>query len=346
MMEKIDFIMTWVDGSDTEWLKEKAKYDGTTITTANSEVRYRDWDNLQYWFRSVEKYAPWVNKIHFVTWGHVPAWLDTNNPKINIVKHSDFIPAEYLPTFSSHTIELNLHRIEGLAEQFVYFNDDIFLNAPVKPEDFFKNGLPCDTAAQNCIFFGKDSAGFFHGADIMVINSHFNKKVCIKKNWKKWLNPKNGLNNVAKTLLLYPWPWFPGMYFQHVSTSYLKSTFNKVWEEEFEILDKTCSHKFRKTGDVNQWVMKFWQLADGKFNVRPDDFARCYHVKKSNYKAMCRDLRRGTHPMICINDNARTFHFEAKKKQVNAIFNRRLPEQSSFELYDAGAQDKPVKNKE
>ena len=66
-MEKIDFIMTWVDGADPEWLKEKAKYDGTTITTANSEVRYRDWDNLQYWFRSVEKYAPWVNKIHFVT---------------------------------------------------------------------------------------------------------------------------------------------------------------------------------------------------------------------------------------------------------------------------------------
>ena len=115
----------------------------------------------------------------------------------------------------------------------------------------------------------------------------------------------------------------------------------RFWEKEFDILNETCLHKFRKTGDVNQWVMKFWQLAAGKFNVRPDDFARCYHVKKSTYKRMLRDLRHGTHPMICINDNARTFHFEAKKKQVNAIFNRRLPEQSSFELYDAGAQDKP-----
>jgi len=120
MNKPIDFVMIWVDGNDPEWQKEKAKYDGSVVTTANSEVRYRDWDNLQYWFRAVEKYAPWVNKIHFVTWGHIPKWLDTTNPKLNIVKHSDFIPEEYLPTFSSHTIELNLHRIEGLAEIFQF----------------------------------------------------------------------------------------------------------------------------------------------------------------------------------------------------------------------------------
>ncbi|MEX6253875.1 hypothetical protein [Providencia huaxiensis] len=54
------------------------------------------------------------HKIHFVTCGHYPNWLDINNHKINFVKHSDFIPKEYLPTFNSHTIELNLHRIKGL----------------------------------------------------------------------------------------------------------------------------------------------------------------------------------------------------------------------------------------
>ncbi len=327
----IDFVMIWVDGNDPEWQKEKAKYDGSVVTTANSEVRYRDWDNLQYWFRAVEKYAPWVNKIHFVTWGHIPAWLDTSNPKLNIVKHSDFIPAEYLPTFSSHTIELNLHRIEGLAEQFVYFNDDTFINAPVKPEDFFKDGLPTDTVALNCIYFGKDSAGFFHGADIIVINTYFNKKEVIKKYWKKWLNLKNGINNVAKTLLLYPWPWFPGMYYQHVSSNFLKSTFETVWEKEFDTLNETCSHKFRKTGDVNQWVMKFWQLADGKFHVRRDDFVRCYHVKKRNFKWLCNDLRNKEHTIVCINDNAKTFDFEEQKQIVIDIFNEMLPEKSSFE---------------
>ncbi len=328
---KIDFVIPWVDGADKEWLKEKAKYDNSTVTTSNSEVRYRDWDNLEYWFRAVEKYAPWVNKIHFVTYGHLPTWLDVNNEKLNIVKHEDFIPREFLPTFSSHTIELNLHRIKGLSEHFVYFNDDIFLNSPTRQEDFFKNGLPLDTAAQNCIFFGKDSAGFFHGADILVINTHFRKRICIAKNLGKWLCYKNGLHNVVKTLFLYPWPWFPGMYLQHVAASYLKSTFHKVWEAEPEMLNKTCSHKFREIGDVNQWVMKFWQLAEGNFCVRKDSFARCYHIKKSTFRRMCRDLKSGIHPLICINDTARTYHFEEKKKIVNEILQKRFPEKSSFE---------------
>ena len=169
-MEKIDFVIIWVDGGDPEWQAEKSKYQSDTENTDTRSIRYRDWDNLQYWFRAVEKYAPWVNKIHFVTWGHLPSWLDTTNPKLNIVNHKDYIPPEYLPTFSSHTIELNLHRIEGLAEQFVYFNDDMFLNKPVRPDDFFKNGLPCDTADVHCIYFANDSAGHFHGADIEVIN--------------------------------------------------------------------------------------------------------------------------------------------------------------------------------
>ena len=197
----IDFVMIWVDGNDPEWQKEKAQYDIRVVTTANSEVRYRDWDNLQYWFRAVEKFAPWVNKIHFVTWGHLPPWLDTSNPKLHIVNHKDFIPEEYLPTFSSHTIELNLHRIEGLAEQFVYFNDDTFLTAPVKPEDFFKNGKPCDTLAQDCIFFGKDSAGPYNGADVTVVNTHFSKRRSIIKNFGLWFNVKNGFRNVVRTSL-------------------------------------------------------------------------------------------------------------------------------------------------
>ena len=54
-------------------------------------------------------------------------------------------PEEYLPTFNSHTIEMNLHRIKGLSEQFVYFNDDMFINKPMKPRDFFVHGKPCDT---------------------------------------------------------------------------------------------------------------------------------------------------------------------------------------------------------
>jgi hypothetical protein len=106
--------------------------------------RYRDMRILKYWFRAVEKYAPWVNRIHFVTWGHLPDWLNTQHPKLHIVSHKDYIPEEYLPTFSSHPIELNFHRIPGLSEHFVYFNDDTFLNSTITPDFFFRKGKPCD----------------------------------------------------------------------------------------------------------------------------------------------------------------------------------------------------------
>ena len=79
-MEKIDFVLTWVDGSDPDWLAQRREYQPGRGTDAG-ESRYRDWDNLQYWFRGVEKFAPWVNKIYFVTWGHVPKWLNTAHEK-------------------------------------------------------------------------------------------------------------------------------------------------------------------------------------------------------------------------------------------------------------------------
>ena len=126
MNEKIDFVIMWVDGSDPKWLQEKNKYSTNKIDVDDAINRYRDMGTLKYWFRSVEKYTPWVNKIHFITCGHLPDWLNTNNPKLNIVKHEDYIPKEYLPTFSANPIELNLHRINELEEKFVLFNDEIF----------------------------------------------------------------------------------------------------------------------------------------------------------------------------------------------------------------------------
>ena len=328
----IDFVIIWVDGNDTKWQTEKAKYDNSVITAANSEVRFRDWDNLQYWFRAVEEFAPWVNKIHFVTWGHVPSWLNTSNPKINVVNHKDYIPKDYLPTFSSHTIELNLHRIEGLAEQFVYFNDDMFITAPVTPQDFFKNGKPCDTLALDCIFFGKDSAGHYNGADIAVINSHFSKRTSIFKNFKLWFSPKNGIKNIIRTTLLMPWGWFPGLYYQHVATSFLKSSFTEVWGDEPEILNTTCLNKFRKSGDVNQWLIKFWQIAKGNVSVRKDSFCYCYHVKEQNFKDLLKDIPSKKHKMLCINDTSKTTDFEDKKEKVKEAFEKLLPEKSSFEF--------------
>lgn len=138
---EIDFVITWVDGNDPDWQKQKMEYSiqpDLSQKQDDRKERYRDWDLLRYWFRGVERFAPWVRRIHFVTWGHLPSWLNKEHPKLNIVNHKDFIPEKYLPTFNSHAIEWNMHRIPGLAENFVYFNDDMFLIKKVRPEQYFK----------------------------------------------------------------------------------------------------------------------------------------------------------------------------------------------------------------
>ena len=82
MNEKIDIVLLWVDGNDEKWQMEKKKYKANKGD--DSIIRYRDCDNLQYVFRGIEKYAKWVNKIFFITYGHLPKWLNVNNEKLVI----------------------------------------------------------------------------------------------------------------------------------------------------------------------------------------------------------------------------------------------------------------------
>ncbi len=332
MENKIDFVIPWVDGNDPEWQKQRKSFAAPSMADSDSAVRYRDWDNMQYWFRAVEQFTPWVNRIHFITWGHIPQWLNTDNPKLNIVKHTDYIPEKYLPTFSSHTIELNMHRIEGLSEQFVYFNDDMFILRPMEPTDFFKNGLPCDNFGLNCIYFGHDSAGHFNGSNMEVINTEFkNKNAVMKRDFSKWFSPKNGFRNLMRTFMLLPWSWFPGFYYNHLPSSFLKTTFETVWDKYYAVLDKTCSDRFRTESNVNQWLMKFWQLCSGTYTVRPDSIGECFHIEESNFDRLCDTIRNTKKSMVCINDTPRTLDFDSKKAAVRECFEAILPDPSSFE---------------
>lgn len=328
----IDIVVTWVDGSDPEWLKERARYSGTPVEL--SDVRFRDWGLMRYWFRGIEKYAPWVRKIHFVTWGHLPDWLDTTNPKLHIVKHTDFIPAEYLPTFNSHTIELNLHRIEGLSEQFIYFNDDVFLIRPVTPTLFFKHGLPCDCFGLDAIFFGKDSIGHINGANMTVLNTHFRMRKVLKEHWTKYLNPVNGVKKVIKTcaLALF-YPWFPGMYYWHLTSAFLKSTFEKVWEAAPETLDETCTYKFRNPTNVSPSLIKFWQMAEGTFIPMSNKCGYCCHLTDSRVEIVCDAIQKQKYAIICVNDNGRLSNWKRAAELVRHSFEMILPERSGFELY-------------
>lgn len=195
-MSSIDFVIPWVDGNDPEWRKQKRKVCSEFMD--DRPQRYRDWGLLRYWFRGVEAFTPWVNRIHFITWGHLPPWLNTQHPKLHIVRHEDYIPAEYLPTFSSHVIELNMHKVDGLSRQFVYFNDDMFLLRPLKETDFFRNGLPCDSALMNPVatddLCKPGNGGKIFSIpynNVQYLNRDFDMRQSMKEHWRKWCDRRD-----------------------------------------------------------------------------------------------------------------------------------------------------------
>jgi len=131
----ISVVYTWVDGQDINFSNIKSKYNGG-YRTFNS--RDRSVDELRYSLRSLKQYMPWHNgTIYILTDNQIPKWLDTTNPRIQIVFHKDIFPEHYRPTYDSNAIELFLDKIPGITEYFLYFNDDIFLNNYVHPCFFF-----------------------------------------------------------------------------------------------------------------------------------------------------------------------------------------------------------------
>lgn len=140
----VDVVYTWVDGDDEAWLAARderiVQLGGTPSARAGGAQRYRSRDELRYSMRSLHLFAPWVRRIHLVTAGQVPSWLDTSHERIRVVDHRDILPEAALPTFSSHAIETRLHAVPDLADHFVYVNDDVFLGRPRRPEHFFSPG--------------------------------------------------------------------------------------------------------------------------------------------------------------------------------------------------------------
>lgn len=345
--QPIDVVIPWVDGDDPAWRKERARY--TPAANADGrEERYRDWDNLQYVFRGIETFMPWVNQVHFVTCGHLPKWLNvacprinTTCPKLHIVRHEDFIPAEFLPTFNANTIELNLHRIPGLAEQFIYFNDDMFPLQPMRPERFFRNGLPCDSALMNPVYTAHlaDTAGdtaiyYFSYNDVEYLNRFYDRRESIRRHPCKWFHPAYGIHNLRNICLL-PWPRFVGFYDPHLPQPYLKSSFVGAWEEAGDILDATCRNRFRSDRDVNQWYVRYRQLARGEFMpVRPIMNAS-YQMAADN-AAVYEAIRKQKCPMVCINDGGKLGDaFPEEKEKLRQALNAVLPERAACEGNDA-----------
>lgn len=326
----IDFVMTWVDDSDPVWCEKKQKYTGSCDEDGNSNVRYRDWDTLKYWFRGVEKFAPWVRYIYFVTDDQKPEWLNMDHPKIKWVKHADFISSEYLPTFNSNVIEWNLHRIEGLSDKFVYFNDDVFLIKKTIPEDFFVDGLPCDFPDIGPLY---PCGGFSHSVfnNISLLNRHFSLKNSIRANFSKWVK-KQSLGGLFKLALYGRKDLIPNSNSWHIQTSYNKKTFETLWEKEPTVIHETCKNRLRTKNDVTSWCVRDWRLFSGEFYPKKP-IGKMFHTSSMSHSDEAIEyLRKQKGKVICLNDSEGEADFELHKNMILQEFEKLLPEKSSFEL--------------
>jgi hypothetical protein len=334
-MQKIDFVVRWVDSNDESWRKEKYSYQLLEKGKQRNEdeigrIRYRDYDLMKYWFRGVEKYAPWVNRVYFVTNGQKPKWLNEKCSKLQFVCHEEFIPKEWLPTFSSRTIDFNLYRIPNLSEQFVLFDDDMFLLNPTKPEDYFKNNLPCASKVYNAISARHNvsvSANVFH--DMEIINKYFVKDSLLSKEGRKTLLKARYGVYLYKNIVLSLWHYYLGFQDFHLPASFLKSTFVQIWDKEYELLCETCKNKFRKSSDVNQWLLQYWQLASNCFFPRTYKFGKCVELS-DDLEDVQRLLHGKKYKTICIND-AEVEDFNNTKKKLQKMFENKFFEKSIFE---------------
>ena len=160
----VDVVVTWVDGKDAirNSLREdfKRRHDGLHEHAA-SPRRYVNHDELKYLLRGIDRYMPWVHRIHVVSSDQPPpAWLVPNEavgfgfgiatreraagkPALRWVNDRTILGEEFLPTFNSHALEGALQRLPDLAEHFVYFCDDMFVTRPVEPSGLFgRDGKP------------------------------------------------------------------------------------------------------------------------------------------------------------------------------------------------------------
>jgi hypothetical protein len=147
--KNIDVVIAWVDGADVNHVKKRQAFSNKPIDLGS--VRYSDNGEIYYCIASLLKYAKFFNKIYLVTDKQVPKYLKNffdegicEKNKIHVVDHEEIFSGyeHHLPTFNSLSIESMLWRIPGLSDNYVYMNDDFFINQGLDPEYLFDNDMP------------------------------------------------------------------------------------------------------------------------------------------------------------------------------------------------------------
>lgn len=304
-------VYLWVNGNDPQWQAKRNAVIGNVeaASSVNCKGRYVDNDELKYSLRSLELYAPWIRRVFIVTDNQTPEWLDTDNPKVRIVDHTEILPQESLPCFNSQVIEYFLHRIPDLSEHFLYANDDMFFNRPVTPATFFApDGLPI--ARLNHRPFRK-----------FVLM--FREKVQRKK-----ISAYNKAIQRAAGLVEEKYGIYFGSKTHHNIDSYLKSDYRHVCEVFKTEIEASQTNHVRSSNDVQRNIFTYVPLAEKRAHLqyvtRHTSFR--LHIEKAYLYSK---LDRYNPLLFCLNDSE--YAQDSDRMRAKAYLDKRFPEKSRFE---------------
>ena len=262
----MDYVVPMVFPDDRLWLSDLRG----TYGEYNNNVRWRSWGTEHTLIRLVRKNMKFVGNIIILLAreSQVQPWMEDDG--IRIVFHRDFIPKRYLPTYNSRTIEMFLHKIDGLSEDFLYGNDDMFPLSPLDESDFFIDGVPC-----------------IHMTEKEYPESPNNfQRACM-----------NGLNFVASEFgLTFTDKWYKN---GHSIAPIKLSTCRHLWEIGKKRIEQSIT-PFRKPCNFNQYIYSWWQFFSGEY-VDKKPMRKYVSVKDAVNDVV--DAVNHTNGIICINDN-------------------------------------------
>lgn len=293
----MDVVITYVNGNDQQWLQSYAEHTKVPIMTK----RFRDWGMLPYLFRGIEQNMPFVRKVYLVVAceSQVPQWI--NRERVEVVLHSDFIPQKFLPTFNSNTIEMYLHRIIGLDERFLYFNDDMFPMLPCEESDFYRG-----------------DKSIIHFSSHIFVGANMYKQIC--KNSDRLVRNLLGLRPVRR--FIRP---------QHICSPMRKSLSEQLFTRAKEEIENSITIT-RTADNYTQYIYLDYLYYQG-YIIDHRLSNKHISVALSTPKKVSAYILHPSKQLLCINDvHLGEKHYLSMRSAIQEAFGKRFPNKSKYEL--------------
>jgi len=323
----VDAVYMWVDDSDPSWRAKRAAVrtrlglDTSTEEAAGPMAShyFRDRGELRASMRSLEMYAPWIRHIYLVTDDQCPPWLDAQHGRVTVVDHTEiFTSPDVLPTYNSHAIGSQVHRIPGLSDHYLLMNDDVMFNSPVTPYDFFTS------TGQLKVFFSRSRR-----PDIS----------------REHQSPLEEARTNSAELIERDFGRRASELFAHVPIPQRRDIATEVAERYAREISATVNSPFRSASDVeaNSWLHLYTALFTGRGTRAAIRFGY-YATGDPQVRARLDESAQTPKiKVICLNDVPPTgAEDDADTQWLTAWLDRRFPIRTSFETTTMQQQAEPT----